>query len=294
MIGLILAGGVGSRLAPLTKAVNKHLLPIFDKPMVFYPLSTLMLAGIKDIVIVSSPLGLAQLKDLLGTGLDIGVNLTYRCQKDATGIVGGMLAAVDVLEGQKVLAILGDNLFFGNDLQALLRQFVNIGSGAVIGAYRVDDPRRYGVIELDPQTAECISIEEKPSSPRSNLAITGLYSYDETLVEKLRAVTPSDRNELEVTDLNRIYLNGGQLEVVQFGRGIAWFDAGTMASLADATQFVRIMQSRYSAPLGCLEEIALKNGWISTEKVEQLTENLPSSPYKNCLRLLLGDGGATR
>ncbi len=267
MKGIILAGGSGTRLHPATLAINKQLLPVYDKPMIYYPMSVLMLAGIRDILIISSPEFLPSYRRLFGDGSGLGLAMSYAEQPSPDGLAQAFTIGRDFIGNDRVALILGDNIFFGSGLGDLLASAVARTSGATVFGYRVDDPERYGVVELD-AGGRAISIEEKPVVPRSNNAITGLYFYDNRVVSLAADLKPSARGEYEITDLNRLYLNSGDLHVEQMGRGYAWLDTGTHDSLIEASEFVRTVQKRQGIQIACLEEIALEQGFISRDRAE--------------------------
>ena len=279
--GILLAGGHGTRLYPLTALLNKQLQPVYDKPMVYYPLSTLMLAGIRDILIISTPEDIPNFQKLLGDGSKWGVSLSYAFQDEPRGIADAFLIGKDFIQKEAVCLILGDNLFYG--YLDFLRDAINSNIGGTIFGYQVKNPQEYGVVDFD-EIGNVISIEEKPEIPKSNYAIPGLYVYDSNVVEMVKQITPSARGELEITDLNKVYLSKKQLKVELIGRGIAWLDMGTPDSLLEAGEFIQLIEKRQGLKIGCLEEIAFSSGYINAEKFEQIVADTPNGPYREYLK----------
>ena len=286
MKGIILAGGSGTRLYPLTRVTSKQLLPIYDKPMIYYPLSVLMDAGIRDVLIISTPVDTPCFKELLGDGSSLGMNLDYAVQESPDGLAQAFIIGEKFIGNDKVAMILGDNIFSGYGFKEILKKAVAKESGATVFGYYVDDPERFGIVEFD-GSGKAISIEEKPEKPKSNYCVTGLYFYDNRVVDYAKNLKPSKRGELEITDLNRIYLENGELDVALLGKGFTWLDTGTQESLVDATNFVYTVESHEHRKIACLEEIAYKNGWISREKVLEAYELYKKNEYGKYLKDVL-------
>ena len=286
MKGIILAGGAGTRLNPLTKAISKQLIPIYDKPMIYYPLSTLMLAGIKDILIISTPKDLPKFMDLFGKGKNIGLNISYKEQSKPEGIAQAFIIGEKFIGTDSVCLILGDNIFYGHNFSATLQKIFNLKMGAYIFGYWVNDPQRYGIVEFN-NANEVISIEEKPKHPKSNYAVPGLYFYDNEVINVAKNLKPSARGELEITDVNLHYLNQGSLKVEMLGRGYAWLDTGTPDSLIDASNYIATIQRRQGLKIGCIEEIAYRMGYIGTKQLEKTINKLPNNEYEKYLRQFL-------
>jgi glucose-1-phosphate thymidylyltransferase len=287
MKGIVLAGGSGTRLHPLTRAVCKQLLPIYDKPMVYYPISTLMLAGIRDILIISTPKDVPLFKDLLGDGSDWGVRFEYAVQETPRGLADAFIVGEKFIGDDKCALVLGDNLYFGHGLSEALTAASESEAGATVFAYHVNDPERYGVVDFDAE-GRAVSLEEKPENPRSNWAVTGLYFYDRQVVDIARDLPPSPRGELEITDINRLYMAKGQLSVSKLGRGYAWLDTGTHDSLAEATDFIRAIEKRQGQKVGCPEEVAFNMGWVSAEQLTALGAAMGKTEYGQYLMRLAG------
>lgn len=286
MKGIILAGGSGTRLYPITKSISKQITPIYDKPMIYYPLSVLMLAGIKDILVISTPRDLPMFEELLKTGSDFGISLSYAVQEQPNGLAEAFLIGENFIENDSCALVLGDNIFYGHGFTGMLKEAEARKKGATIFGYYVQNPRDFGVVEFD-ENNRAISLEEKPENPKSNYAVPGLYFYDNTVVEKAKRVKPSKRGELEITTLNEMYLNEGTLNVTSLGRGMAWLDTGTHEALLEAANYVKTIQSRQGVMVACLEEIAYRNGWITKEKVCELAKPLLKSKYGEYLMDLI-------
>ena len=284
--GIILAGGAGTRLHPLTRVVSKQLLPVYDKPMVFYPLSTLMLAGIRDVLVISTPTDLPQFERLLGDGSDLGMRFSYKVQETPNGLAQAFVLGREFIGGDDVCLVLGDNIFYGAELPAMLRA-ANADAAPTVFGYRVADPERYGVVEFDAD-GRAVSLEEKPAKPKSNYAVVGLYFYPNSVVEIAAGLKPSARGEYEITDVNREYLRRGELKVQVMSRGYTWLDTGTHQSLADATNFVRAIVERQGLQMSCLEEIAWTQGWIDDAQLRRLAATYGKSTYGQYLRGLVG------
>ncbi len=278
MKGIILAGGSGTRLYPITIAISKQLLPVYDKPMIYYPLSTLMMAGIKDILIISTPLHLNMFKILLGTGENLGINISYAIQEKPVGLADAFRVGKDFIGNDNVALILGDNMIYGPMLESMLKQASQLKNGGIIFGYEVADPTSYGVVEID-ENGQAISIEEKPTEPKSNLAVPGLYFYDNNVVKYAAEIQPSARGELEITDVNKKYMENNDLKVITLGRGYAWFDTGTPDRLNEAGDFVRAIELRQGIQIACLEEIAYNNKWISKEQLLEQAKYYKKTDY---------------
>lgn len=284
--GIILAGGTGSRLFPITKGISKQMLPIYDKPMIYYPLSVLMLAGIKEILLISSPQDLSGYKRLIGDGSAYGIEVSYKEQPSPDGIAQAFILGDEFIDKSPVSLILGDNIFYGYGFSNILAKASSGVRGATVFGYHVSDPERFGVVEFN-DSNKALSIEEKPTNPKSNYAVTGLYFYDNNVVEIAKNITPSERGELEITDINKHYLNNGLLNVISLGRGFSWLDTGTHESLLDAGNFIKTIESKQGLKVGCIEEIAYRNGWIADHELQSLAAKLNKTEYGKYLIELL-------
>ncbi len=285
MKGIILAGGSGTRLYPITKGISKQLMPIYDKPMVYYPLSTLMMAGIKDILVITTPDDAESFQRLLGDGSELGITLSYASQPSPDGLAQAFIIGEEFIGEDSVALVLGDNIFHGYGFGQSLKECVN-PDGGVVFAYQVSDPERYGVVDFD-ENMHAVSVEEKPENPKSNYAVVGLYFYDNSVIEIAKNITPSERGELEITSINEEYLNQGKLKVQVMDRGTAWLDTGTFSSMNDASEYIRVIEKRTGLKIGCIEEIAWRNDWISSEQLAQLAQPLTKSGYGRYLSRLL-------
>jgi glucose-1-phosphate thymidylyltransferase len=288
MKGIILAGGAGTRLYPVTRSISKQILPVYDKPMIYYPLSVLMLAGIREILIISTPTDLHLYQDLFGTGEQLGLLIRYKVQPSPDGLSQAFILGEEFIGTDKVCMILGDNIFYGYNFRSILEEAASLEDGAVVFGYYVNDPERYGVVEFD-RTGHVISIEEKPSQPRSSYAVTGLYFYTNDVIAKAKSLKPSPRGELEITDLNRLYLEESRLKVKLLGRGFAWLDTGTHESLLQASNFIATIEQRQGLKISCIEEIAYKKGFISRDQLLELAEPLKKNQYGQYLLKLAGN-----
>ncbi|MCD7972426.1 MAG: glucose-1-phosphate thymidylyltransferase RfbA [Candidatus Azobacteroides sp.] len=286
MKGIILAGGSATRLYPLSKAISKQIMPVYDKPMIYYPLSTLMLAGLNEVLIISTPRDLPVFKELLGTGENLGMKFEYIVQNKPNGLAEAFLLGADFLKGDSACLILGDNLFYGQGFSSMLKRAAAIEKGACVFGYYVKDPREYGVVEFD-TNGNVLSLEEKPRKPKSNYAIPGLYFYDNTVVDKAKNLAPSHRGELEITDLNRLYLQEKSLKVELFGRGFAWLDTGNCDSLLEASNFVETIQKRQGFYISCIEEIAWRNKWITDQQLKKIGNDLQKTAYGKYIQELI-------
>lgn len=288
MKGIILAGGSATRLYPITLAVSKQMLPVYDKPMIYYPLSTLMMAGIREVLIISTPKHLPAFKDLLGDGSDYGMKFEYKVQEKPVGLADAFILGADFIGDDNVALILGDNMIYGSRIERILKVANNLKEGGIIFGYQVADPTSYGVVEID-ENGRAISIEEKPENPKSNLAVPGIYFYDNKVVEIAKNIKPSERGELEITDVNKVYMEQGNLQVIPLGDGYAWFDTGTPDRLGDASDFVKAIELRQGMQIACLEEIAYKNKWINKEKLEEHAEKYKKTDYGKYLKKVINE-----
>jgi glucose-1-phosphate thymidylyltransferase len=290
MKGIVLAGGAGTRLYPLTQCVSKQLLPVYDKPTIYYPISVLMLAGIREILIISTPRDLPLIRNLLGDGSDVGLKFSYKEQPEPKGIAQAFTIGADFIGNSPVCLILGDNIFYGHEMSTLLESSAKLTSGAQVFAYQVKDPERYGVVEFSKDTGKAMSIEEKPKAPKSNWAVTGLYFYDADVVGIAQSLKPSPRGELEITDVNRAYLSRGDLTIQPMGRGVAWLDTGTYDSLLSSSQFVQTLEERQGLKVACIEEIAFHKGFIDEKQMQKCVDKAGKSEYGTYLRRVLSEG----
>lgn len=288
MKGIVLAGGSGTRLYPVTKAMSKQMVPIYDKPMIYYPISVLMLAGIQDILIISTPRDIVNFKELFGDGSGLGLNIQYAIQNEPNGLAEAFIIGEDFIEEDNVAMILGDNIFYGQSFSNHLREAASLEKGAVVFGYYVQDPRSFGVVEFD-NNNNVISLEEKPEKPKSKYAVPGLYFYDNSVVGKAKSLKPSSRGELEITDLNKLYMEEGSLKVNLLGRGMAWLDTGTHSSMLQASNFVEAIQNTQGTYIACLEEISFRSGWITVEQLSKLSEPLMKTGYGRYLDEIVND-----
>ena len=291
MKGIILAGGSATRLYPVTLAVSKQMLPVYDKPMIYYPLSTLMMAGIKEVLIISTPVHIGAFKNLLGDGSELGMRFEYKIQEKPVGLADAFILGADFIGDDNVSLILGDNMIYGSNLEEMLKTASKLEEGGIIFGYQVADPTSYGVVEID-ETGKALSIEEKPSKPRSNLAVPGIYFYDNEVVKIAKTIKPSDRGELEITDVNKVYMEKGKLKVLPLGQGYAWFDTGSPDRLSDASDFVKAIELRQGTQIACLEEIAYRNNWIDKAQVEKLAAKCAKTEYGKYLMRIISDENA--
>lgn len=292
MKGIILAGGSATRLYPITLAVSKQMLPVYDKPMIYYPLSTLMMAGIRDVLIISTPVHLPAFESLLGDGSDLGMNLQYKVQEKPVGLADAFRLGADFIGDDNVALILGDNMIYGSRIERVLKAASQLKEGGIIFGYKVADPTSYGVVEID-KNGTALSIEEKPEHPKSNLAVPGIYFYDNEVVKIANQIKPSERGELEITDVNRVYMENGKLKVIPLGNGYAWFDTGTPDRLCDACDYVKAIELRQGVQIACLEEYAYKNGWISKDQILEHAKKYKKTEYGKYLKQVAEDEGNT-
>ncbi|MGN1299300.1 MAG: glucose-1-phosphate thymidylyltransferase RfbA [Candidatus Scatovivens sp.] len=288
MKGIILAGGSATRLYPVTLAVSKQMLPVYDKPMIYYPLSTLMMAGIKEVLIISTPVHIEAFKNLLGDGSNLGMKFEYKIQEKPVGLADAFILGEEFIGDDNVSLILGDNMIYGSRIQRILKAASNLKEGGIIFGYQVADPTSYGVVEID-ENGKAISIEEKPKEPKSNLAVPGIYFYDNEVVKIAKTIKPSERGELEITDVNKVYMEKGNLQVLPLGHGYAWFDTGSPDRLSDASDFVKAIELRQGIQIACLEEIAYRNEWITKEQVEKLAKKCTKTEYGKYLKRIINE-----